>query len=716
MSTPRLVRDIFSGSSSASPSWLTAVGSTLYFTANDGINGYQLWRSNGSSASTQRVASNRLFRSPPTNLTALGDSLFFAADDGTSGLELWTSNGTAAGTVLVADLKSGSASSRPSFLTPVDNLVYFTTEVNGYRELWRSDGTTVGTRSVWKSRLLGRDPQNPSLTRIGKTLLISANDGYREIWKSNGNTFDTSSVTRFNGTPLRLTPIGNTVFFTLDDDVIGDELWKSDGTANGSVLVADINKRTFASSSPRNLTSLGKTLFFTADDGSTGRELWTSNGSAETTVRVADIRSGAPSSNPSDLTPVGNTLYFVASDAAFGTELWKTDGTSAGTMRVADINPGRFDSKPQNLTAIGKMLFFTADDGRSGRELWSTDGTAAGTVRVADLRSGSIGSDPANLTVVGNSLYFTADNGNSGRELWTLDDIVPTQLGISATDAETFEGAAGSTRLNFTITRSGDLSAAGSVRWRVIPARPTRTTGAVDGADFSGGVLPRGLVRFGAGERSAQVTIDVRGDRLQERDERFVVSLSGATAAVLIQERAIGTIRNDDRIGTADADTLIGSTRSEFLDGRAGADILIGAGGSDVFGFRFRDSRIANPDRITDFDFGTDRIDLFAANDGERPAPLALTRSADNGTASSLRQLAASVFADADGALPGNQPLLPHAATLVVASHVNVRGTYLLINDGDAALNPTSDLLINITGFRGNLPDFGPIPVDLVFG
>jgi hypothetical protein len=178
----------------------------------------------------------------------------------------------------------------------------------------------------------------------------------------------------------------------------------------------------------------------------------------------------------------------------------------------------------------------------------------------------------------------------------------------------------------------------------------------------------------------------------------------------LIQERAIGTIRNDDRIGTADADTLIGSTRSEFLDGRAGADILIGGGGSDVFGFHFGESRIANPDRITDFDFGVDKIDLFAANGGEMPAPLALNRAPDNATASNLRQLAASVFADADGTLPGNQPLLPHAATLVVASHVNIRGTYLLINNGHAALNPTSDLLINITGFRGD------IPVELVFG
>ncbi|MEB3320201.1 MAG: ELWxxDGT repeat protein [Cyanobium sp.] len=115
MSAPRFVRDIRPGSNGSTPSWLTAVGSTLYFTADDGVNGFQLWRSDGTAGGTQLVASSRQFSSGPTNLTALGSTLFFTASDGISGAELWKSNGTAAGTVLVTDIEAGSRGSLPSF-------------------------------------------------------------------------------------------------------------------------------------------------------------------------------------------------------------------------------------------------------------------------------------------------------------------------------------------------------------------------------------------------------------------------------------------------------------------------------------------------------------------------------------------------------------------------------------------------------------------------
>ena len=61
MSTPRLVKDIQPGSTSSTPIWLTAVGNSLFFVADDGNNGYQLWRSNGSAANTRLVTSGRAF-------------------------------------------------------------------------------------------------------------------------------------------------------------------------------------------------------------------------------------------------------------------------------------------------------------------------------------------------------------------------------------------------------------------------------------------------------------------------------------------------------------------------------------------------------------------------------------------------------------------------------------------------------------------------------
>ena len=73
---------------------------------------------------------------------------------------------------------------------------------------------------------------------------------------------------------------------------------------------------------PQGLEPLGTTLYFSADDGASGRELWKSSGSAAGTLRVADLRAGAGSSAPERLQAVGGTLFFTADDGLRGRELW----------------------------------------------------------------------------------------------------------------------------------------------------------------------------------------------------------------------------------------------------------------------------------------------------------------------------------------------------------------------------------------------------------
>jgi ELWxxDGT repeat protein len=64
-----------------------------------------------------------------------------------------------------------------------------------------------------------------------------------------------------------------TAFFAADDGLAGTELWKSDGTAAGTVLVQDIQPG-IEPSNPAELMFVGKALFFSATDIRTGRELW----------------------------------------------------------------------------------------------------------------------------------------------------------------------------------------------------------------------------------------------------------------------------------------------------------------------------------------------------------------------------------------------------------------------------------------------------------
>src|SRR5262249_21860239 len=242
---------------------------------------------------------------------------------------------------------------------------------------------------------------------------------------------DPQTGLRNSSNPQWFVPIGNTVFFQATTGV-GTELWKTDGTFAGTVLVKDIfpgtdnNTMMPNSSNPTNLANLNGTLFFNACD-SNGCELWKSDGTFNGTVMVKDIFAGSQgntpnSGSPSQLTVVGNMLFFAACDGN-GCELWKSDGTTNGTVMVKDSNGGVGHSNPQELVAVNGQLFFTADDGVHGRELWVSDGTATGTRMVMDLRPGSASSidnntGPGWLTNVNGTLFFVANNGNTGKELF----------------------------------------------------------------------------------------------------------------------------------------------------------------------------------------------------------------------------------------------------------------------------------------------------------
>ena len=162
-------------------------------------------------------------------------------------------------------------------------------------------------------------------------------------------------------------------------------------------LLKDVN--TFGSmngdSSPSGFVALaGNTVLFVASTSDTGTELWSTDGTEPGTVLVKDINVGASSSAPLQLTRVGATVYFVAFEPSSGWELWKTDGTDAGTALVKDIMPGTMGSDPGSLTEVNGTLYFTAGDPVTGRELWKTDGTEAGTVVVKDIAPGAASSDP----------------------------------------------------------------------------------------------------------------------------------------------------------------------------------------------------------------------------------------------------------------------------------------------------------------------------------
>jgi ELWxxDGT repeat protein len=441
----RLVSDINpTGSGLAGDAEIVQAGGTIYFAANDGTNGVELWKTDGTVTGTALVKdiSPGGSHSNPHALTNVNGTLFFVARDETRGAELWKSDGTAAGTVIVKDIHSTSSSLvEPRSLTNFNGTLLFAADDGIYgAELWRSDGTEAGTMVV-QDILPGPDPSYPRyLTNVNGTLFFRAYEPAtgHELWKTDGTADGTALVKDIlpgaeSSQPIYLKSANETLFFVaFDRDGGGGELWKSDGTALGTMMVKDIGKG-FQSSILRGVTNVNGTLFFGANDGTNGFELWKSDGTEAGTVLVKDIRRteaypGA-SSRPENLTNVNGTLFFVANDGPHGHDLWKSDGTAAGTLLVKDIAPGILGFGPRYLVNLNGTLIFTANDTLiAGYELWKSDGTAEGTLQIADIAAGAQTSSPLGLVNASGQLYFSAtdfspNEGSHGTELWTLKEV-----------------------------------------------------------------------------------------------------------------------------------------------------------------------------------------------------------------------------------------------------------------------------------------------------
>ncbi len=220
-------------------------------------------------------------------------------------------------------------------------------------------------------------------------------------------------------------------------------LWKTDGTAAGTILLKNFptvtsttNTGIFYSNAQNtvNWSISGNVMYFNGYDAASGAELWVTDGTAAGTMLVKDIYPGTNSGNPLGFCKVGSTTCFVARDAANGYQLWKTDGTSAGTQIVTIINPAGAIAEFYFGLYKGKMYFF-ANDGVTGAEVWGTDGTAAGTQLLKDIVAGNnatTGSGGARTDIYfiqdDNYLYFPIERS---KYIWRTDGTTAGTIQLS---------------------------------------------------------------------------------------------------------------------------------------------------------------------------------------------------------------------------------------------------------------------------------------------
>ena len=230
-------------------------------------------------------------------------------------------------------------------------------------------------------------------------------------------------------------------------------------------LVQDINQEG-EPSHPRGFVTIGSVTYFYADDGIHGRELWRTDGTSDGTYLVKDINPGPNHSFFDDdydqytvLIPVGEKLFIVADDGSHHYELWVSDGTEAGTTLVKDINPqGTGVGGTEQFVAFNGKLFFSTSESYS-RELWVSDGTEAGTQMVEGENAVNVGSEsPELLTVYDGKLYFKAINQSNGNpQLWRYDGISTSMV----YDIEPLEIATSGNKLFFV----ADNETKGSELW-----------------------------------------------------------------------------------------------------------------------------------------------------------------------------------------------------------------------------------------------------------
>ncbi|WP_196886784.1 T9SS type A sorting domain-containing protein [Aureivirga sp. CE67] len=451
---------------------MTEFNNQVFFYMDDGEHGKEIWKTNGTESGTQLVKDinpeeGKGIYIDRFHVDELNNKLFFFSKNSPESnvaKTLWTTDGTTTGTYEFA-----------SHLKAVTGTKFFTFEgktlFNAYTyesgiEIWETDGTIFGTKlSIETSVAAGSDPE----------FLISTDDkiyfeGYhyghllQDIF-SCGET-ETSLEEASIFIEKNSVKLNDEYFFVKNHEDYGKEVWKTNLSTNTSEILKDIHPENGSSmiieEDQEQFTYWNNALYFTATDGENGKQLWKTDGTEQGTYAVSTIDI-SENTNPFDITVFEDQIYFLSKYGGLNS-LWKSDGTTAGTVELSnDVNNKNLRALDDKLLLFqnevgssflghiysweneAKHLIHTFDTGFSGIkqslissdnklhfsiidysndiiQLYETNGTEEGT----HLNFEIIDSELEKITSIiecGESIFFTiGPNEDHTKEIWKVDD------------------------------------------------------------------------------------------------------------------------------------------------------------------------------------------------------------------------------------------------------------------------------------------------------
>lgn len=425
-STAQLLFESSPGHASSYPRSFANLDNRTFFVAGDNFSQGDkggLHVTDGTAAGTRRVeAAGRRF-SDVNYVAAMGSYVYFAAKDiqpnGTSeyGIELWRSDGTTVGTTLVKDIAPGTGNSSPTNITAVGNKVFFsvTNPQNGQdSSLWMSDGTAAGTKRVKDINPAGSDsiyiPHGTGYNAVcGNLLYFRAATSNQlanyQIYRTDGTEAGTFKITDdANGILYpKLTPFNGKMYWGGESKIN-----YTDGTLAGTGSHAAFVGTTFS------LTNLGNKLAYVAEPFVPGGNynILTTTGNNAGSLAVALDSSYRWFG--SKLFAAGNKVFLTrdgvnAQQSDHGAQVFSIDlNASTSTLLKSIAVDGKQTQFYTTVAASDKLYFLLQSNDQytnSNYKLHESDGTIAGTTSVINAVTGM----PAE-TSVDYGIHVTSNN------------------------------------------------------------------------------------------------------------------------------------------------------------------------------------------------------------------------------------------------------------------------------------------------------------------